>query len=691
MIEIHELRLSAIGRFVEEQVIDFRKLGNLVQVDGIRSDTGGSSGSGKSTVFNSLDYLFGLNDIPSSVLQSRYTKDAISVTMIGKYIGKDLTISRGKGKLLVELDGEKISGSKLAEEKIDELLGMPRKLFRPLLHKRQKEGGFFLQFTPKEIHEFLMDATGGSELRKKQDLIEDTIKSIENDLVFYTGELNKAKSGLDATQSAFLGLGQAPVSTVDQATVLALKGRWEAANAELAPIKARHTLELQTSDLGKPALRSSVRDETVKLDLQAKLVDLNKEISVILEKHAADTQIERERAAGVALNIQKLKDKLPPLANDEYRADEAKKLAGKIALEIKKIRENTCPTCEQGWTTESARLKESEYLEKLKNYKELISKGDVSKQEYCQIKLLVAELEPSAIENAILVPGWPDLQERKKDLEDQIKAEIQQERDYALAQHRLNQVASDQFYAEQRKLTDRHTAELQQVNGQIDLTRRAFESAAQQLKSYAEAKAKHEFSVNAIDTQYKKYSVEVGSFTKNVVYLKDRLAKAEELKKAIKGYTSCSFDEALEYIGSAATEIIRAIPNMANATIQLQGTKETKDGKVKEEVNAVINMDGELEVPIKSLSGGERSSVDLAVDLAVIDLLENRTNKGINLFILDEPFTGLDTISIEMAIEKLRSLNKRLVIVDHNPEIKQMVESRLVVVRDGQTSKIEQN
>ena len=158
----------------------------------------------------------------------------------------------------------------------------------------------------------------------------------------------------------------------------------------------------------------------------------------------------------------------------------------------------------------------------------------------------------------------------------------------------------------------------------------------------------------------------------------------------MKTFISCSFDDALESIGEAATKIIRCIPTMSNATIQFEGQKETQDGKVKEEVNAVISMDGDIGIPIKSLSGGERSSVDLAVDLAVIDFVESESAKGIDVFILDEPFTGLDTVSIEMALEVLKNSNstKKLIVVDHNPEVKQMVSNRLVVVRDGSSSTI---
>ena len=61
-----------------------------------------------------------------------------------------------------------------------------------------------------------------------------------------------------------------------------------------------------------------------------------------------------------------------------------------------------------------------------------------------------------------------------------------------------------------------------------------------------------------------------------------------------------------------------------------------------------------------------------------------------NIFALDEPFDGLGTVEIEMVLEVLKNANtnKKLIIVDHNPEVKEMVQNRLVVTRDGLTSQV---
>jgi DNA repair exonuclease SbcCD ATPase subunit len=80
---------------------------------------------------------------------------------------------------------------------------------------------------------------------------------------------------------------------------------------------------------------------------------------------------------------------------------------------------------------------------------------------------------------------------------------------------------------------------------------------------------------------------------------------------------------------------------MKSASIYFEGCKETNKGILKDEVNAILNLDGENEINIKTLSGGEETAAELAVDLAVIEMIEHKVGKGANFFILDEPFTGL--------------------------------------------------
>ena len=682
MLSLKELRFSGIGRFVEEQVIDFTKLGSLVQVDGENKNTGGSSGAGKTTVFNALDFLFGLNDVSNSILQSRLTKNHISVTGKFEIDGKPLTISRGK-KLSIDHDGAVVTGSsKLAEEKLISILGMPKDIFRPMLHKRQKEGGFFLKFTPREMNEFLVDCLGLSEFTSKLTKIDDRLMELGFHRQTNAGLLENTRASLTATQNALQSIGLPPTPGPDESTLASL-----ANTASVCQIDYRLLHDLAKSE--KQNLEAERPLTTTLSPDRSKIVAYQSELKMINAELQAKAKAEWDRQTGVNSQLSDLKAQKAHLTNQIVQMDMAKRQAPTLALEIKRIRENSCPTCEQSWATEKTKEHEAAIMAKLRLLKETIDLGAKASEALVAVEVNLRDLSD---QRAAQTPqGLGELTQKESELNSLIKLEEGRIVDLFHSHNLSNKLAMDKFILKQKELSARHDLLVTNALNRSFEADKAYEAAKLSAKAYDEAITRYDTSkVRLIkaETVHQEKLVSVTAFLKT---LDDEIELLNDLKRAVKSFISCSFDDALVSIGEVATRIIRSIPNMANATIQLEGTRETNDGKVKEEVNAVIHSDGEESIPIKSLSGGERSSVDLAVDLAVLDLLENKTNKGIDVFVLDEAFTGMDTVGIEMALEVLKNsnVNKKIIIVDHNPIIKEMVGSRLVVVRDGETSTLQ--
>lgn len=681
MLKLKELRLSGVGRFVEEQIINLETLGNLVQIDGQNNNTGGSSGAGKSTIFHALDYLFGLNHIPNSALKSRLTDTGITVQGTFDLDGKPLIISRGK-KLRIELDGEVTTGSsKLAEEKLDEIIAIPRELFRSMLHKRQKEGGFFLKMTPREINDFLMNCLGLGSFKNKIEIIEAKVKELSEKKLALIGSLESTRAALRATQDALISLGVGPIKDIHQSVILELKAKVDKSSAELATVSAQHKIEVETLELQRPQVTSLFFDRTSLEALEKQQSELSSSINLIKSQ-------EKDRLNKAKLEATQLQASIVRLSNLISKADASANAAAVAAEQIKKIRAGTCYTCEQPWHDKKS---EEQLLKNLSALRQDIAAGAKAKEELPNVSTQLEALAPQTFEREL-----PDLNPLVSDLQlvgVNLVSERQKEKDHQTTEMVKNRAAQANFVTLQSSLREKHSKEYEQVRGQADIDRRAFEAAVGKLRAYEEARARHEASLTSLRAQEASYGQKADELTITSTQVHNEFEMAEELKRAMKSYMSCSFDDALETISDNATKLIRNIPNMANATIQLEGIKTTQEGKIKEEVNAVIHMDGEENVDIRTLCGGERTSTDLAIDLSVIELIENRANKGIDLFVLDEPFDGLDTVCIEMALDVLKnsSLNKRLIIVDHNPEVKQMVESRLVVVRDGATSKIVQS
>ena len=684
MLDLLGMSLERIGRFVEEQTVDFASLSQFIQVDALNNNTGGSSGSGKSTLFNALDYLLGLNDIPSTVLQCRYSEEHMVVSGSFLWNGEKVEITRGK-KLRVKIGDTVTEGSSaLAEEKIDMILGMPRKIFRKLLHKRQKEGGFFIDMTASQKHEFLIDCLDLSIFRKFDDAEDTKIKDLTAKKASEQSLLDGQIQGLQATRDAIEALGLPPVKEVDQEMILSLKKKLDEASeghrlANLSWIERGNELEKE-----RPNTKVVPFDRTNLDKYSDEILSLNQQLNALF-------QADKDRIAAVRTAVAKNKQARKDAEAAVVSAYGARQETVRLADEIKKIRAAICPTCEQTWVTEQYSAQERERLTQILRLKIIIDAGTKAVTDLETLNYEATELEGQ--DQGKVPPEMPGLNEQLREAHANHLAEkLKGDADIA-RQNSANSAEIAKFTQRTTEFATRANRELEQYRNNVDLQSRVFEQAVAKFKAYDDARLRYQNTFDSLKTKEHTYGSKIAEHQLNLVNISNDLSLAEDTKKAIKTFLSYSFDDALNSIGDRATKIIRCIPNMSNATIQFDGTKETKDGKVKEEVNAVIGMDGEEAVPIRSLSGGERSAVDIAVDLAVIDFIESKSGKGINLFILDEPFTGLGPVEIEMALEVLKNsnTNKKIVIVDHNSEVKQMVQDRLIVVRDGLVSKIEKS
>ena len=245
MIELKTLTFNNIRCFTKKQTLDFSNREKLIQVDGRNENTGGSSGAGKTTVFLALDYLLGISDIPSTVLQSRLTKKTIEVS--GEFLvdGKKVSISRSKkGGLTIKTPDETISGNvKLAEEKLDEILGIPRKLFKKMVHKKQKEGGFFLNLTAKEMYDFLINMLGLEKYTSQVDKISDDIKESKKTEEQLYIEVKNGTKEIKDLKVLLEGL-EKPVCDIKEEDILAVKDRLDKYKESLDKIEKDKKVEL---------------------------------------------------------------------------------------------------------------------------------------------------------------------------------------------------------------------------------------------------------------------------------------------------------------------------------------------------------------------------------------------------------------------------------------------------------------
>lgn len=677
MLKLKTLTISNVGRFVGLHEISFEARANLIQIDAVNKNTGGSSGSGKSTIFNSLEYLLGINGLPATVLQSRLTKSSMCVCGTFDYDGKELIIKRSKSEgLSIVLDGiEIVSGSnKAAEEKLDEILAIPRELIRKMIHKRQKEGGFFLGLTPKECHLFLAEALSLKTWTQRLATAEQDFKNFEQESQTSQAALETIRATLDASLNS-LGLLSEPALDWDPSILPVLKNNLEKAENLLRDEALK--LEQELLSVEKPEAPKEVSRNSLK--------SISDQILQLKAQESAIRKIAMDNWNSLSKELAALESEFLACKKAADSIHESSLKLEEIKSKIISIKNGICPTCKQSWHQGSN-----------------------------EIDILIAEARKKtlAIQNSqecsLKIPILTEQISEKKKQVNLAQAEISNNQIAPLIQAAELELKNEneKINKENQLLNQAHLRSLEIVREKEAAIRSKFNETISGLAFNRDEQQRLYFTKKS---EYESFQKNIELFTKNKQLLnqtiesqKRQLAELEEKNKKanskklisaetaklLKSYINNLFQGALDTIATKATQILSRIPNMSTASVYFEGFKETKNGSIKDEVSAILTMDGEIDIPVKSMSGGERTAIDLAVDLAVIDMIEEQAGKGLDIFILDEPFDGLDSVCREECLQILQThvTGKKIIVVDHSNETKELVHDRILVIRDGQES-----
>ena len=682
MLSLKRLTFNNIGRFITEQTIDFTQYDKLVQVNGVNKNTGGSSGAAKSTVFHALDYLLGINDIPATALQSRLTKETILVEGDFEVDTIPLTIKRSKKDgLTIKFGDETISGNvKLAEERLEEIIRVSRKLFKKMVHKKQKEGGFFLNLTAKECYDFLMKALGLEKTSEKTAKIDEDIKTINIRIIQLGHAIDAMTNSVDEIEQ-IMDFEKAPTCNVNLSDIEKIEFCLQTVSSQIKSLEAKKQEDTSKLEAMRPVKYVLSNEEDSRIgDLELKLNCLKSDKTKILMEHL-------DKKKKLTQAIDDIKSKLYQIGFARKAIDASVAEMKELIAQKTHIEESKCPTCLQQWA------------------------GDTAANKITSINNTLANLKQNILDSKTKVGSEPELRSQLERIEDILK-----KLDCEGGTNDIDMQISDistkiveikaNRSSEIQKLENEYLKKLNEHNEQIKGVRDTFEMYLKPKKEEFDflnrdlQSKKTEFlyfktsleSYNSKMEKYKKTLDEKKLNLQDAILQKEQknkeLAVAEETKRLIKTYTLQIFQDSLDYIGTNASEILSDIPNMTNVTVYFEGCKENQSGTIKDEVNPIVNMDGYEDINIKTLSGGEKTAIDLAVDLAVIDMVELKAGMGADFLILDEPFDGLEDINIAQCLEVLKQVdtNKKIIIVDHNPIAKEMITDTIVVERDGEQS-----
>lgn len=142
--------------------------------------------------------------------------------------------------------------------------------------------------------------------------------------------------------------------------------------------------------------------------------------------------------------------------------------------------------------------------------------------------------------------------------------------------------------------------------------------------------------------------------------------------KGIKAYV---IENVLPLLNSKLAEHLAELSD-GNITAEIKATTSLKKGGTAERLSVTVQNSDGAEV-YGGNSGGERRRIDLAILLALQDVVAARAKKGISLAVFDEILDALDEAGISRAVDylKVRSVDRPTYLISHTDAVKSLVEN----------------
>lgn len=158
-----------------------------------------------------------------------------------------------------------------------------------------------------------------------------------------------------------------------------------------------------------------------------------------------------------------------------------------------------------------------------------------------------------------------------------------------------------------------------------------------------------------------------------------------ELKDGFREVKSYVFQGVLQELNRKANKYLT---ELFEVPVKLMFSNTSEEGDISK-IFCSVTIEG-VERPLGLYSGGQFRRIQLAVDFALSDVIGARSDRPINLIVLDEAFKDLSSTSMEKVLNLLTSMKKNAILIEHNEVFKSVVSNVFEVeYRDGTSRRID--
>lgn len=625
-----------------------------------KSGTFDKNGIGKSSLVASIFYaLFGETPDGRSAdaIINKDAKKNASVELTLEVSDNTYVITRGRKKnvLSITLNGEPMEFSTMKETQsnIEQIIGIPEEVFRTTLFFDGHYTTPFSEMTDKQKKEFLSAIVDLSIYSKAHDKTKEEIKETKAQIASVDSNITIASesskrelenvSRLRTTKEQYehnLTTAQATLDNYDDQNYQTLSKSLLEASKELEYVSAYKTTNTAQNAL-REALTASQSLSSELAELQSKQRELVAHVenlkSVMKSKMDMVKQYEQLNQSAYT------KDNL--VASYNYGAN------GSSVDAIDAIIPSGATNLET-----VAKLKE-ELANLIAEYKST----DTSVYDQPIVEATAKQDEARQAVQKLQ-------EEANKEIEDNNTLNSR----YQMANNKVNQIKEQIRNEEQAK---------KNLESQVTSAKSSLELVNQQLASYGDVSTDNAESVIE-DLQAKKQTLAT-----NLVNLEKVLGAFSD--KGIKSHV-------LDLVTPTLNEgVNKYLGTLTGGAINVEFSTQSKkaDGTLSDKFDISVTYNGDV-MSYNALSSGEKRRVDVAISLALQDMVIQRYGADVNLLAYDELFESLDATGAENVVELLKSRIEKvgtIIVVSHNEDLKPLFDNSLEVIKKDGVSTLKGN
>jgi DNA repair exonuclease SbcCD ATPase subunit len=719
LIKLKQLTISNFGPFVGDHVIDFTTSG-LTLVKGRVQETSDGSGAGKSMVLNGLAYLFGGCPYPGTQLQSWFSEETPSSSVVIETGCGEITIKRHDG--LVITGGQykdKLKG-KAAEAELDNIFGMDEKSRGVVTYRGQRKPGLFLSMPDAEKKSFLAKLLNLEVYERLERAAKEKAESLQGDVgtadfeyIVVNGSLKEAKEKLSEAETNCPEIPDSSLINEYKQKINNKQNKLASLRTELEAVKTKSRAELDAvvDSINKKSRAVYNQPDPIELTaIKNAKTELQKLLDLLKQKdNEAKLEVEKQRSKAksalqgqldllkqrdneVKLEVEKQRSKIK---SDGQDLNNIVKTESQLKADLEQVEkqelillDKKCFTCKRDWVTDDANKQLSDLFIKKTVLLDRLGGIEVAKQalQGCRIKLqALKDPEPNpeilvisnkirdvdgSIKDPVPNPEISITANKIKDLDNESVAVKTKTQDAKNAIIRG-------FDKEQSEVRESFSKELgirsSGFVSEIDETEKSIADDSSALQSLLAAKAQAEAKLAVIEErrrQVKDYEDKLGVCIDKKTVATKNLALELDIEALVgkKGFLGVIVEDVLAEIAAVANLIFSRVANIAHVAIGFDTEKESSKGNIITRIVPVVYIRGQKVSFSPGLSGGMGAAVELGVDLAVADVISRRRGSYPNFLILDECLDGLGGVAKESALQMLEEYAKdRLVlVVDHD-------------------------